>query len=262
MTGGAPGYAFGDSDVAARRLALLASVFEEPSRRFLAEEASPHPPLALDLGCGPGYTTELVASVTGARRTIGLDVSEAFVAAARVRTHEGSPVEYRCHDVAHAPLPDTPALIYERLLLAHLPDVERHVAAWVRQLEPAGRLLLDEVEWIATDHPVLAAYEELVVEVVAARGAVINAGALVDGIESGNGCRRRSSVVHTFPVGTVTAARMYSLNLAAWRDDPAVAALASSVELDELAAGLDRLGESGEGRIEWGLRQVAFERVG
>jgi trans-aconitate 2-methyltransferase len=70
------GYAFGDSAPAARRLGLLADVFEPPSRAFLAEftrVAGDQVDLAVDLGCGPGHSTRLVASVVGARRTLGLD---------------------------------------------------------------------------------------------------------------------------------------------------------------------------------------------
>ena len=52
-------YWFGDGDLARRRLEKLAAVFDAPSRALLQafrlEEAS----LALDLGCGPGYTTAM-----------------------------------------------------------------------------------------------------------------------------------------------------------------------------------------------------------
>jgi hypothetical protein len=59
------GYTFGDTSLAARRLALLADVFEPPSRAFLAEftrVAGDQLDLAVDLGCGPGHSTRLVAS--------------------------------------------------------------------------------------------------------------------------------------------------------------------------------------------------------
>jgi hypothetical protein len=68
------GYAFGDSTPAARRLALLAEVFEPTSRAFLdhvgTRLAGP-PGLAVDLGCGPGHTTRLLSSVLG-RGVLGL----------------------------------------------------------------------------------------------------------------------------------------------------------------------------------------------
>jgi hypothetical protein len=80
------GYAFGDTSLAARCLALLADVFEPPSRAFLERFAGPVSSgaepldLAVDLGCGPGHSTRLVATMVGARRTLGLDQSGSFVA--------------------------------------------------------------------------------------------------------------------------------------------------------------------------------------
>jgi SAM-dependent methyltransferase len=73
------GYAFGDSALAARRLVLLAEVFEPTSRAFLAHvgahHSGPPPELAVDLGCGTGHTTRLLVSVLGPRRVLGLDQS-------------------------------------------------------------------------------------------------------------------------------------------------------------------------------------------
>ena len=57
------GYAFGDSALAARRLGLLADLFEPASRPFLARFADRRLELAVDLGCGTGHTTRLLASV-------------------------------------------------------------------------------------------------------------------------------------------------------------------------------------------------------
>ena len=66
-------YAFGDGPAAARRLDLLAELFEPASRTFLervaglaggdgpAGPAGRPPGVAVDVGCGPGHTTRLVA---------------------------------------------------------------------------------------------------------------------------------------------------------------------------------------------------------
>src|SRR4051794_17612598 len=68
-------YAYGDSDLAAERLALVATVFEPTSREFVQAAAPRSPALAVDLGCGPGHTTRLLHEATGAARTLGLDAS-------------------------------------------------------------------------------------------------------------------------------------------------------------------------------------------
>src|SRR5579875_2115802 len=65
MTGapGEPGYAFGDSDAAAERLGMLAELFDAPSRSLLRSLGGARIGLAIDLGCGPGHTTRLLADL-------------------------------------------------------------------------------------------------------------------------------------------------------------------------------------------------------
>src|SRR4051795_1345013 len=76
-------YTFGDNATAGDRLSLLAAVFEESSATLLRRAAPVAPAVAVDLGCGPGHTTALVARCTGATRTWGLDASEGFLTQAR-----------------------------------------------------------------------------------------------------------------------------------------------------------------------------------
>ena len=84
-----PQYTFGDTPLAATRLQLVAQVFEPASRAFLTEAVASPPDTALDLGCGPGASTRLVAEVTRARHTTGLDVSDAFLEIAAVDAPAG-----------------------------------------------------------------------------------------------------------------------------------------------------------------------------
>jgi trans-aconitate methyltransferase len=72
-------YTFGDSDLAAERMALVAQVFEPSSRALLARAVPAGTGIALDLGCGPGHTTRMVADVSRPRRTLGVDGSERYV---------------------------------------------------------------------------------------------------------------------------------------------------------------------------------------
>jgi trans-aconitate 2-methyltransferase len=218
------------------------------------------PRLALDLGCGPGLTSRLVAEVTRAALVVGLDTSEPFLGAAR--TSSGPPhISFVRHDVATSDFPTLPPdLVYARLLLAHLADPGAVASRWAAQLAPGGALLLDEVEFIHTDNPVLAFYEEVVVGLVGTRGAPMYAGPLVADL-TGDGWARRSTTLRRLGVATADAARMYALNLTTWRDDPFVVDTYDRAAVDELAAGLDNLSRSAAtDEITWGLRQVAYER--
>ena len=254
-------YAFGDSDLAAERLARVAEVFEPTSERFLAGAVRGPVGLAIDLGCGPGHTTRLLARTLRPARTVGLDASARFIEAA-TGADGGSP-EFLQHDVTVVPFPVGPAdLVYARLLLSHLDDPAAALAAWATQLQPGGLLLLDEVEWIRTDEPALATYLEVAAKLLERRGHRLDPGPALDALPDPPGLRRQASAVATFSPGVHRAATMFGLNLEVWGDDPFVRANHPGLKerlLTELAALAATPGRDG---ITWGMRQIAYRRSG
>ena len=265
-------YAFRDGGPAARRLEMVARIFDTPSRKFVASATAGlpgAPAVAVDLGCGPGHTTRILAETAGALHTIGLDGSEHFLELARADAPPA--VEFLRHDLSqpHWPSGDgagpgaLPDVAYGRLVLAHLSDPVAVALAWLGELKPGGLLLLDELEWIRTDVPVLEHYLDLVTELVAAHGSAMIAGPFIAELEPAPAGRRLASDVREWPVSVTQAAEMFSLNLSIWRDDPLVPRLvASSNELDSLAKQLAGVAQNGvPGRIVWGMRQVVLERA-
>ena len=254
-------YTFGDTDVAARRIALLHEVFGPSSRDVLADAVTRPPALAYDLGCGPGHTTSLLAQVTSANRVVGLDSSDGYVA--RARAAATGPVEFAVHDVLSLPFPAGPAeLIYCRLLLAHLPDPADAVRRWASQLTGDGVVVLDEIEWIRASHPLLRAHLRLVESMVATSGARMCAGPLLAGLADGQGLRARLLRIAEVPVPTAKAARMFGMNLAAFGDRPVELGLCDATELADITSGLAELAASpATGEITWGLHQAAYQRV-
>ena len=251
-------YSFGDSEIAAERLALVARIFDPATRSFL-ERSAPRPVgLALDLGCGPGHTTEIVAEVAEATRTVGIDLSESFIERARERV--GAKIELICHDVTLTPFPARPAdLIFARLLLSHLPEPERQVARWLDELASGGILLSDEVERIETTLEPLARYLNLVEARISAGGGELYLGPRLDALRGGAGFRQRSSDAVRVAPPTSEAAKMFRLNLRAMRAEDRLAGIASSGELDRLGEELDELTRSNAaGEIVWTLRQTVF----
>jgi trans-aconitate 2-methyltransferase len=242
-------YTFGDTDLAAQRLDVVAGVFDPITRTFLEEDLDPSPALALDLGCGPGWTTRLLVDVLRPGRTVGIDASESFLQMARKRVPEA---EFVHHDVTSS-LPVVQAdLVFCRLLLAHLAEPEVVIGRWLAQ----GRVVAaDEVEYIDSRHPVLRAYEMIVVALVASRGGLMYAGTRIGGLDG-----VRTSRVREVEVRTGDAARMFVMNLRTWRSDPFIVDTYPAEEIDELAAALDDLATSDAvGEIDWGLRQVVIE---
>ena len=173
-----PSYPYGDTPTAGNRLDLLAEVFEPSTAAFIAAATGPGVELAVDLGCGPGSTTRLLARMTGARRTVGLDASGEFVARARAVSGDDPTLRFEQADVTATPWPVPPAsVVFARYLLAHLPDAPVLVGRWTDQLAGGGRLLLEEIVSIDTAHPVLGRYVEIVTALSAAHGNDLLVGA-------------------------------------------------------------------------------------
>jgi trans-aconitate methyltransferase len=109
-------YLFGDNDVAARRLELLARIYAESTRAFLLDVANGSRfNLEIDLGCGPGFTTHLLADALRYEEIVGLDASQHFIDLAQATATDS--VAFALHDVRFVPFPCKSAdLIFSRLL--------------------------------------------------------------------------------------------------------------------------------------------------
>ncbi len=258
----ASGYSLGDSDLAAERLALVARIFEPSLRAFLERAAPRRPRLALDLGCGPGHTTETVAEVTESERTVGIDISESFLEQARARA--GARVEFVRHDVTETPFPARPAdLIFARLLLSHLPDPERLIGRWAAGLAAGGVVLSDEVERIETNLEQFARYLALVEARMRVSGGELYLGPRLDALRGGTGFRQRFSETVRVAPPTAETAAMFRLNLRVLRAAGRLDDFATLAELDRVERDLDELmlSTAPGGEIVWTLRQTVFSAV-
>jgi SAM-dependent methyltransferase len=245
-------YTFGDDDLAAQRLALVAATFEIPSRRLLRAAIPAGAELVLDLGCGPGHSTRLIADVCSPRRVVGLEVSPRFVDLARSSTPAGAvAIEYDVTDVTAVPLPHAPAdAVYVRLLLAHLPGAVHLVSQWRSQLRPGGVLVIDEIEDIEAPDGALRDYERLVVARVAREGGDMYAGRVLAPLGG--------ELVEVM-VDTAHAARMFRMNLTSWGPDAICVGLTDEVEVGELDRALADLEvRPRPPAVRWVLRQLVL----
>ena len=248
-------YALGDSG---ERLRVVARFFEPEMRAFIRDAAPANPGLALDLGCGPGYTTRLLHEVTGAAATVGVDVSEHFLRLAAV----DAPLALRFvqHDLAAGQPPVDPAeVVFCHLLLSHLPDPRQALESWAGLLTPDGVLLVDEVEAIQTDDPVLVEYLALVEAAIASKGGALYVGPRLAAMDAPDGLRVRSNRAVAHPAAVADAAAMFSVTFRTLREDSAVQAAASPAEIASLADALDawtRL--DGQPPVVWSMRQIVY----
>ncbi len=239
-------YRFGVDQSAADRLGLVARAYDPVSRPFLAANALPRPAMAVDLGCGPGFTTELLHETCGAATTIGIDASEDFVAAAQVRLPE---FRFETHDVTELPLPGAPAdIIYARLLLAHLADPEATTRRWRSQLAPGGRLLIEDLDSVVNPAGPLREYEDISARIVQSGGGLMYAGAELSDL---------GGVVTPVTVRGALAATIYLFNVRHWLETPGLPV--TDAQLRDLEQRLLQTAHDDDGSsVSWRVRQLVL----
>jgi trans-aconitate 2-methyltransferase len=257
-----PEYLFGDSDKAARRLELLARVFKESTRAFLVNAAgSVRFRVALDLGCGPGFTTHLIADTLLCDRIIGFDASASFIR--RARATAGERMSFLEQDITSVPLSSVRAnLIFARFLLPHLHNPEAVIAKWASQLERDGLLLLEETESIHTIHPAFTRYLAIVEAMLTNQGNCLYVGQLIGGFDYPGGLISSFNELRKLPVRNRDAARMFALNLGTWKDSEFIRANYSRDSIQRLEQALAEIAitESSAQEIQWKIRQTAWRR--
>ncbi|WP_431830682.1 class I SAM-dependent methyltransferase [Propioniciclava flava] len=233
-------------------------MFGESSREFVSTYPNRGTKLALDLGCGPGHTTRLLAESLRAQRTVGVDQSEVYVQNARARYPN---LEFQSLDVTREmPLP--PAnVIYARFLLSHLPDPLEQVVHWSRHLARAGVALLEETQSIEPLDQGSRPYLELQKSLVDHHGGTLFVGPVLEQLsEIAELEVFHDEIQSVTPPGRL-AGRSFSLNLQAWSDDAFVRQLHSPRELDRLKDRVHALTSYGASPVaRWSIRQIMIRR--
>lgn len=253
-------YAFSDSELAEQRLKLVADAFSESTRCFLHDAIDGPTDLAIDLGCGPGHTTHLLADTTACERAIGLDKSQAFVSTALRSANDR--VSFLAHNVTEIPFPTDPAdIIYCRLLLTHLEDPISLLIRWATQLTPNGHLLLEEVEGIRTENEVLVAYIDIVEALLANRGNDLYIGRKLAGLGDINGLTPGLNRTFAIKVPEYQAAAMFSLNIKVWKGSEFIKATYQDTLIAGLGEQLTLMASDrdAEQSVEWLMRQLALQ---
>lgn len=230
LASGSSHYTFGDTSLAAHRLALLAALFEPGSSRLLRRLAYRQPRHILDLGCGPGWSTRLLQTLLASARITGLDQSREQINRAREISPPG--IEYRVHDVSHGPLPVPSAdFLYCRFLLTHMPEPERVLAGWAAEAAEDAILVVEETADITSPHPAFQRYYQLVAALQAFYGQSLYLGRTLSvGASSGWTTELDLSTARTLPA--MRMARLHALNIASWRQDRHARDAFDAAELD------------------------------
>lgn len=105
----------------------------------------------LDVGCGTGATTRVLARWPGVAKVVGIDPSPVFLAKARELAAEHRHVTFRQGDVRALDFDDGSfdvAVVHT--CLTHVPEPERALAELRRVLRPNGRLAVFDGDYATT----------------------------------------------------------------------------------------------------------------
>lgn len=254
-------YTFGDTDEAAARLKRLAELYEPETREFLERSRVQGPKLAIDLGCGPGWSTSLLQRVLNPGRTVGLDASERYVVQAR-RIH-GPGLEFQVHDITRERFPvKAPEVMFCRFLLTHLRSLEDVLSLWAEVAAPRATLFIHETETLETDNSTLRRYYELVARLQRHYGQALFVGLFLEQCLGKSGWRLVENERLTLKKPAVKMAQLHLSNLRTWRQDEYARQTFDAAEMDALEASLADISEDSANQemVMNGARQILARR--
>src|SRR5215471_13698509 len=128
---------------------LLAEVLEPATRDVLARLPHAANRRVLDLGCGHGNTTRLLADALQARECIGLEYDPNLVEYARSKPTNQAGVRFQQGDAAALPFDDASFdLAFCRYLLIHMADPLQVIREMLRVVRPGGFVVAYEADFI------------------------------------------------------------------------------------------------------------------
>ena len=250
-------YTFGTSEAAAHRLEEIARFFNPLAHQFIRQYLSDPNSSAIDLGCGPGFTTDMLSKATGGLNVYGIDKSADFLKLATARFKHCTFIE---HDVTQTPFPVRSDVMYGRFLLTHLKDVAELVNRWTSELQDNGIVFIEEVEDVITEVEVFQKYLKINADLIASQGANLYVGTTIaDGTYNAvvlcNECV-------TIPVANFTAATWFLPNtLTIWKEEQYILDNVTQEKREEISAAISQIKESGDARegSTWKIRRLALK---
>ncbi|MGD9893113.1 MAG: methyltransferase domain-containing protein [Dehalococcoidia bacterium] len=120
-------------------------------RVFLADIAFPARARVLDVGCGTGVLTRVLAQVDEVDSVIGVDPAPSLLRRARDLATDLSNITYREADGRSLPFEDAgfDVVVFDSTL-SHVPFPERALAEALRVLRPGGRLAVFDGDYATT----------------------------------------------------------------------------------------------------------------
>jgi predicted O-methyltransferase YrrM len=171
------------------RLKLISQVLLPTTSQLLQTVGLGQGMKCLDVGCGGGFVTLLMASMVGPQgKAVGIDADGEILALAQqdAAAAQLASVEFRQADASTPQEEAEYDLVYARFVLTHLSEPERCLAAMVRACKPQGAIVIEDIDFSGSFcYPPCAAYQrytELYQQVVNRRGGDPNIGPKLSGM--------------------------------------------------------------------------------
>ena len=165
------------------RLDLLARVLLPTTMQLLDRVGLIRGMKCLDVGCGGGHVTILMAGIVGPEgRVIGTDADAEILALARedAEAAKVTNIAFQQLDACACLWHEEFDVAYARFLLSHLNEPENCLAAMVEACPPGGTIVIEDTDFAGSFcYPTCAAYErykELYQELLQRRGGDSNIG--------------------------------------------------------------------------------------
>lgn len=248
------GYTFGHTAIADNRLKLISEVFNPFSKEFIKQNLHLRINSVIDLGCGPGYSTEMLADTTHANIVTGIDSSGDFLSAAQARLKNYSFI--KC-DITKC-FPQIKAdLIYMRFFLSHLKNIRELITVCIKHLNPNGLVIIDETENVFTDDINLREYLSINEALINSQGANLFIGKLLDDELKGLNVLVNESTLH--PVTDSQAAQIFYINtISVWETEGYVKENYSEKVRKEISAELYKMRNRNikQSHITWKMKRI------
>jgi trans-aconitate 2-methyltransferase len=258
-------YVFASDELGGERLLRLHELFSEFTESFLEEYGEKNLSLCLDLGCGPGFTTRLVADTLSPQNVIGLDNSEYFIRKALEFSRDYPTISYQIHDVTKIPFPTEKAdLIFFRFVLTHMAKCMESLHNWSGQLKENGLILLEETDSIQTNVSVFRKYLDIADRLLESNGNRLYVGELLENAQYRPFLEKKISRLSHVPATLSQAAKIFQYNILAWRKQKFIKENCSREELDDLEKEMVAFTKSTDESvvIEWTIRQIVLQKAG
>lgn len=251
-------YTFGTDTKAADRLEIIAKFFNPLASKFIKNFLTGKENSVVDIGCGPGFTTDMLSKIIYYSDVYGLDKSNEFLVQAAARFDQCKFIE---HDITQIPFPLKADFMYTRFLLTHLQDSSSIVNSWTTQLNKGGTLIIEELEDIETKNDLFTTYLTMSEKMVAAQGAILYVGKELANKNYDADLLYNECI--TLPVANCQAASWFFPNTeTVWKQNDAVLKYLSLSQIRAISDELLTIVNSGDinSDITWKMRRLVLNK--